>query len=420
MGNRKIAIVHYTYPPVIGGVESVIQAHARILTKNGYEVKIITGEGRGENKIEVKVIPKLRTLASFDEALNKTLKEGRLLDEFYQLKDEIFSEVRKELERVDICIIHNVMTMHFNLPFTCALKELIEELSPEIKFYLWCHDSTLLNPAYQKDIPKKERYPWKILSEFIPQVEYITISKLRQRQLAGIFSVDPELIQVVPGGIDLKSFLNISDTVWNFAWENNVFAADIVMFFPSRILKRKNYELGIKVVAEMKKRGKKCKFIITAPPDPHNPGTVHYFDYLHRLCSDLNVEEEVLFLSDLKETYNFKLSSKEIKDLYSICDALFITSTEEGFGLPLLEAGAKRVPILCTNIEPLPEVVKNYALKIDLDEDVSKITNRILNYLNDIPTFYMFKRTASNYCWEAIYKNHLKKLVDENAENRHR
>ena len=99
---------------------------------------------------------------------------------------------------------------------------------------------------------------------------------------------------------------------------------------------------------------------------------------------------------------------------------MFVTSIQEGFGIPLLEAGAKRVPIICADIEPLTEVIKDYALKINLKEDIPKITTKILNYLGALPTFSMFKRVASLYSWEAIYKNYLKKLVDKDAKNRHR
>ena len=412
MHTKKIAIVHYTYPPVIGGVERVMQAHARVFVQHGHQVKIISGRGDAENGIQVIVIPELRALASFDEDLNKKLKAGQRPEQFNRLQQEIFLKIEKELANIDVCIIHNVMTMHFNLPFTCALRKLIENLSPDVTFYLWCHDSALLNPAYQNDIPGKDIYPWNVLSRFMPQAEYIAISHLRKRELARLFLVSPQRIRVIPVGINLKSYLDISDSVWNLAWSAGLFEADVVMFFPSRILKRKNYQLGIQVTAEMKKEGRNCRFVITAPPDPHNPETTQYFGYLRKLCRDLDLESEVIFLSDWKQTYNLRLDDREIKDLYSICDLLFITSTQEGFGIPLLEAGAKRVPIICTNIEPFPEIAKNYALRVDLKEGIPEITTRILTYLDHLPTFHMFKRVALRYCWETIYKNHLKKLVD--------
>jgi len=412
MQKRKVAIVHYTCPPVIGGVETVIQEQARIFVKNGHKVKIIAGEGEKKDNIEFRFIPEIRSLSVVDKDLDKKLKKGEIPERFDELRKKIYVEIKKELQDVDVCIIHNVMTMHFNLPFTCALKELIEKLSPGVRFYIWCHDLALFNPAYQQHIPDVNKYPWNVLSSFIRNATYIAISGLRQRQIAKFFGVEPKLIKVIPVGINLKSFLGISDPVWNFALDKDILEADIVMFFPSRMLKRKNYELGIRIVSEIKKGGKRCKFIITAPPDPHNLSTVEYFDYLHKLCKKFDVENEVIFLSDWKEIYGLKLDYKEVRDFYSLCDALFVTSKEEGFCIPLLEAGAKNVPIICTDIEPLPEVVDDNALKINPDEEPSRIAVRIINYLNNLPTFLMHKKVLAKYSWEAIYKNYLKDLVN--------
>lgn len=416
MVRNKIALIHYSYPPVIGGVEFTIKAHAHILAKNGHRVKIIAGAGEDEKEsVEVKVMPLLGSLALFDRQLDEKLKRGEVPERFYKLKNEILSQLEREIQDVKVCIIHNVMTMHFNLPFTCALDELVTRWHERIRFYFWCHDFSLNNPAYIKQIPDPEKYPWNLLSKFNRGAGYITISKLRQRQLARLFGVDADTIQVIPNGIDVQTFLNLSEKIWNLSWDKGFFESELVMFFPSRMLRRKNYELGIRVLSEMKKRGKKCKFVITAPPDPHNPEAAKYLDYLHSLSRKLRVEEEVIFLYELKEDYNLKLDYQEIKDFYSVCDVLFITSIQEGFGIPLLEAGLKRLPIVCTNIEPLLEIVGDHALKIDLKDLIPAVAEKIISYVESSPTVKMFKRVVACYSWEAIYRNYLKKLVNENA-----
>jgi len=382
---NKIALIHYSYPPVIGGVEFTIKAHAHILAKNGHRVKIIAGAGEDEKEsVEVKVMPLLGSLALFDRQLDEKLKRGEVPERFYKLKNEILSQLEREIQDVKVCIIHNVMTMQNN-------------------------------PAYIKQIPDPEKYPWNLLSKFNRGAGYITISKLRQRQLARLFGVDADTIQVIPNGIDVQTFLNLSEKIWNLSWDKGFFESELVMFFPSRMLRRKNYELGIRVLSEMKKRGKKCKFVITAPPDPHNPEAAKYLDYLHSLSRKLRVEEEVIFLYELKEDYNLKLDYQEIKDFYSVCDVLFITSIQEGFGIPLLEAGLKRLPIVCTNIEPLLEIVGDHALKIDLKDLIPAVAEKIISYVESSPTVKMFKRVVACYSWEAIYRNYLKKLVNENA-----
>ena len=41
----NIAILHYSVPPVVGGVESVIAHHARLMSADGHAVRLIAARG---------------------------------------------------------------------------------------------------------------------------------------------------------------------------------------------------------------------------------------------------------------------------------------------------------------------------------------------------------------------------------------
>lgn len=41
---KRIRIIHYSTPPVIGGVERIINGQARQFVENGYPVRVITGD----------------------------------------------------------------------------------------------------------------------------------------------------------------------------------------------------------------------------------------------------------------------------------------------------------------------------------------------------------------------------------------
>ncbi len=41
----EIALIHYAAPPIIGGVESVIDSHAHLMANDGHHVRIIAGRG---------------------------------------------------------------------------------------------------------------------------------------------------------------------------------------------------------------------------------------------------------------------------------------------------------------------------------------------------------------------------------------
>jgi glycosyltransferase involved in cell wall biosynthesis len=74
------------------------------------------------------------------------------------------------------------------------------------------------------------------------------------------------------------------------------------------------------------------------------------------------------------------LSEPELDELYELSDVFALPSLIEGFGLPVLEAMAHRVPVACSNVSALPEVVGDAALLFDpsSQEQVTDALRRLL------------------------------------------
>ncbi|MCQ3939349.1 MAG: hypothetical protein DPW18_20235, partial [Chloroflexi bacterium] len=54
----NIALLHYSVPPVVGGVESVIAHHARLMSADGHSVRLVAARGeRWDGKIPLVKIP---------------------------------------------------------------------------------------------------------------------------------------------------------------------------------------------------------------------------------------------------------------------------------------------------------------------------------------------------------------------------
>jgi glycosyltransferase involved in cell wall biosynthesis len=59
------------------------------------------------------------------------------------------------------------------------------------------------------------------------------------------------------------------------------------------------------------------------------------------------------------------VSGEELEGLWTIAEAFVFPSLYEGFGLPVLEAMARGVPVACSNASSLPEVAGDAALLFD-------------------------------------------------------
>jgi glycosyltransferase involved in cell wall biosynthesis len=76
------------------------------------------------------------------------------------------------------------------------------------------------------------------------------------------------------------------------------------------------------------------------------------------------------------------LSGEEFEGLWQISEAFVYPSLYEGFGLPVLEAMARGVPVACSNASSLPEVAGDAALMFD-PRDESAIATAIERLLSD-------------------------------------
>ena len=406
---KNIAILHYTFLPVIAGVEIQMKGQAEILTANKHKVKIVVGQGKSQSKdYKVKVIEKMSPRDKEVRKLQKELEKGRVSSSFSHLKEELIFALKKEIRTADVCILHNCQTMSFNFALTAALKEIIEEPKPKTKFFIWCHDLAPTRKNYP--FPKKG-YPFNLLTKPLKGAEYIAISEFRKRQLAKIFPSQQIQIKMIPDGIDLKTLLNIEESIWQFQQKINLLDSNLIMFYPSRILKRKNFELSFKITKNLKKNFKNVKLLISGPSDIADP-TDTYYNSLSKLTKKLNLTKNVYFLRDFKKYFkNKKLDFSQLRDLYKLSDLLLFSSREEGCGLPLLEAGAFGIPIAASDMPPFREIGEKEIFYFDLNQAPEKIAQKISKYLFSSPNFLMKRKIRKDYTWEAIYKKYLKPIL---------
>jgi hypothetical protein len=74
-----VGLLHYTAPPVVGGVEQVLGEHARLLAEAGHAVQIVAGRGgEPDPRIEFLRVPRADTRHPEIVRLQSYLAEGGL------------------------------------------------------------------------------------------------------------------------------------------------------------------------------------------------------------------------------------------------------------------------------------------------------------------------------------------------------
>ncbi|MDH0339080.1 glycosyltransferase family 4 protein [Metapseudomonas otitidis] len=109
------------------------------------------------------------------------------------------------------------------------------------------------------------------------------------------------------------------------------------------------------------------------------------------------------------------VSEEQLAALYSHALFLAMPSLYEGFGLPLLEAMARGIPVLASDCSSMPEVVGNAGVLVD-PYDVSSIARGIVDILeNDARRSELSKLSllnASRFSWDKAAKETLEVFED--------
>jgi len=410
---KKVAIIHYAFTPVVGGVEFVIEQHAALFARNGYEVRVICGEGKSnDDGVVLHLIDELCAahpdVVSSQSAINQGLPDSPA---FVQLKEKLTRVLADALQDIDIVFVHNVLTMHFNLAATAAIWELADQL-PNVRFVNWIHDLAPLNPAY--DLPQIDTAPTNLIVQNHPAIDPIAISRRRKFEYCQIVGMYPEDCPVIPNGVEVMKLLELTEPVADLVRRVAILSRDIVLIQPSRILRRKNIECGIRVLDALRQQGHSAVYLVTGAADPHYPAAAEYGQELHAMVKDRGLERDFIFVGE-----HFLVSDQDLVSLYNVSDALFMPSKQEGFGLPLLEAGFFRLPAFCPGIEPMMSILENNVFLFELEDDPIDIAKLVADTLESSRGHKSRKETLLKYSWERLLRKYLEPLfLSDQSDNR--
>jgi glycosyltransferase involved in cell wall biosynthesis len=305
------------------------------------------------------------------------------------------------LQTVQVAIAHNLLSMPFRPDATRALWELADKRR-DVRFIAWTHDVAAANPHYAGAVEAEGVLFRSGSSRF----EYIAVSERRRRELHETMGVPPESCRVVPNGLWPLEHWRLDARWHGFMAEARLLERDLVLLHPARLVRRKNIETSLEVLAALRAAGRDAALLITAPGDVHQADGAVYREELLGLRERWKLNEHAFLLTEFGQTTDADLAA-----FYEISDAVLFPSSQEGFGLPVLEAALHRVPIFCRAIEPLTELpaapISFYPDRA-LPEEIADI---VLRALKDSPVMHVRRRTIREYAWPAVYRNYIAPLL---------
>jgi glycosyltransferase involved in cell wall biosynthesis len=189
----------------------------------------------------------------------------------------------------------------------------------------------------------------------------IAISEAARADIVETLSIDPGRVDVTPLGIrvdgaapatpeaELRQSFDLGDAP--------------VLLCVAQKREHKNIAGLIRALALLEDRS--VVLVVPGSPTPHEAE-------LRALAGGLGVADRVRFPS--------WMPSADLEGLYRTARAFVLPSFEEGFGLPILEAMGRGVPVACSNVSSLPEVAGDAAETFDpySPEDMARAIARLL------------------------------------------
>ena len=412
MGTRpRVGLLHYTSPPIIGGVETILYEQAVRLGARGYPVTILSGRGGplpDPHAAKLAIIPELDSRDAAVSAIRQALEGGQIPSEFGTLRAEIVQRLRTELDELDVLIVHNALTLHFNLPLTAALWTLAD--AHRARIISWVHDVSWLNPIYRPWMHEGE--PWDLLCRQHPRITSIFVSEQRLHEWNELTGARLDHTRVIPNGIDPTTLLKLGARATELNDRFGLLGADVVMLAPVRITKRKNLEWAIEAAAGVRASGRTVQLLITGPPGPHNPRSLEYVADLKRMTEQLGLQESVRFLFEERApgSSEHTVDAATLSDLYMLSDVVVLPSASEGFGLPLAEAALFRVPVVCTDLPAFREVAPEGPTFVPAADGSAAFSAAVLRAIES-PAARARHQVINALSWDRIVAERLEPLL---------
>jgi len=323
----KILMLSWEYPPrVVGGISRVVHDLSHRLYQDGHDVTVVTYRDgdvpyfENDNGVSVHRVD------------NFMINPNNFIDWVMQLNFNMIAKVGELIskgEKFDVIHAHDWLTAY-------SAKTL--KMSYGIPLVSTIHATEAgrnsgINSETQKYINDTE---WMLTYE---SSEVIVNSNYMKNELQRLFGLPYEKINVVPNGVNINLFDNITrdyDFRRQYAMDN-----EKIILFMGRLVYEKGVQNLIAAMPKILEHYHDTKLVIC--------GKGGMIDELRAEANALGLGEKVYFAG--------YMSSKNVQKMYKCADVSVFPSTYEPFGIVALEAMLSGTPIVVSDIGGLNEIV---------------------------------------------------------------
>jgi glycosyltransferase involved in cell wall biosynthesis len=245
------------------------------------------------------------------------------------------------------------------------------------------HDTTWLRRP--EVIPGATGVVWRRLMPFLARRadRVITGTAAARDEDVLPLGVAPERIDVVHHGVEPPR--PVDGEAVSAIRERLRLGEGPVILCPAQLREHKNLATLIRAVAQLDVPA--VRLVLPGAPTEHG-------EQLRALTAELGAEETVVFPGWIERD--------DLDALYATAAVVGLISFEEGFGLPVIEAMGRGVPVVCSTIAPLEEVAGDAALLVD-PRDVASVAEGLRRALLDEAEVERLKRLgpprAAEFSW---------------------
>jgi len=176
----------------------------------------------------------------------------------------------------------------------------------------------------------------------------VAMSEFGKKQLKEYHNIESECI---PHGVNTDLFYKMSDEERNKLRSSYGLQDKFVIGVIARNQPRKHLDRTLKAMCLIKEKiPNAILFLHLDPDDPAQP-----LWRMRSLIQKFGLENRVVF-SGMKAHQG--IPEKDMKNMYNIMDCFFLSTSGEGFGIPIIEAMACEVPVVATSYTTTPELVE--------------------------------------------------------------